>query len=559
MDAAIGGEGGVGRGVKNAFESVGGGFASGVTGIFSAPVKGARTEGFGGFVKGVGKGLVGAVVKPVMGVTEGVTAVVQGASNATDGKIVKHTYKRPRRAIPLNPRTGSMVVVAYSESAANAQARLVEGAKVRDTEDGGASTGSVRGPDAYVGHVSLPHPDSGAWQLVVMVSLKKLVMLACPSSNRDKHNRGQFLFGARGSMTQTYKPLMGKRLDHISAPLSGSRSTTDRVKELDMAHKWSQVAHCLPAHEGNVLGVYVTFYIDIASNLFLSRPNCQSGRSKKTIFLSCADRENQRALYGLLLTRRNVMGDGRSMPNHIDHGSGDESHESGAGVNGEVSNASTGQNSVSSSTAHHAKSWYRFGAANENGDEAFLKSNREYLSRCTETSVVLDLKRDLEQIRSGSAQAYTLIDDTTRGALDVAMWSFVRTFLATHRPPLGNKRVVVLLLLNESTHAVQIDEPHLRVGESVHLVSSSSNFDPAYRTMAPGGALAMVCWSFGPMPFRKMHAHAQLETSAVSIGVSDMRSKTTARPKQGFAAGVLENNTSSDKSWTKLVVSVTTR
>ena len=40
----------------------------------------------------------------------------------------------------------------------------------------------------------LPHPDSGAWQLVVMVSLKKLVMLACPSSNRDKHNRGQFLF-----------------------------------------------------------------------------------------------------------------------------------------------------------------------------------------------------------------------------------------------------------------------------------------------------------------------------------------------------------------------------
>ena len=56
MDAAIGGEGGVGRGVKNAFESVGGGFASGVTGIFSAPVKGARTEGFGGFVKGVGKG-----------------------------------------------------------------------------------------------------------------------------------------------------------------------------------------------------------------------------------------------------------------------------------------------------------------------------------------------------------------------------------------------------------------------------------------------------------------------------------------------------------------------
>ena len=83
-----------------------GGVASGVTGIFMAPVKGARNEGVGGFFKGVGKGLVGAVVKPVMGVTEGVTAVVQGASNATDGKIVKHAQKRRRRAIPLLPRSG---------------------------------------------------------------------------------------------------------------------------------------------------------------------------------------------------------------------------------------------------------------------------------------------------------------------------------------------------------------------------------------------------------------------------------------------------------------------
>ena len=83
-------------------------------------------------------------------------------------------------------------------------------------------------------------------------------------------------------------------------------------------------------------------------------------------------------------------------------------------------------------------------------------------------------------------------------------------------------------------------------------------FDPAYRTLAPGGALAVVCWSFGPS-FSVKCMLMQLETSAVSIGVSDMRSKTTARPKQGFAAGVLENNTSSDKSWTKLVVSVTTR
>ena len=107
----------MGAGLKNAGESVIGGVASGVGGIFMAPVKGARTEGVGGFFKGVGKGLVGAGVKPVMGVT-GVTAVVQ-ASNATDGKIVRHCFKRLRRAIPSS-NSGRMVVVAYGEAARRA-------------------------------------------------------------------------------------------------------------------------------------------------------------------------------------------------------------------------------------------------------------------------------------------------------------------------------------------------------------------------------------------------------------------------------------------------------
>lgn len=54
-----------------------GGIRSGVTGIFTAPVSGAKKEGMGGFFKGVGKGLVGAVVKPVVGVTDAAVSVVQ--------------------------------------------------------------------------------------------------------------------------------------------------------------------------------------------------------------------------------------------------------------------------------------------------------------------------------------------------------------------------------------------------------------------------------------------------------------------------------------------------
>ena len=56
---------------------IAGGITSGVAGIFKAPVSGATQGGVEGFFKGVGKGLAGAVVKPVVGVTDSVISVAQ--------------------------------------------------------------------------------------------------------------------------------------------------------------------------------------------------------------------------------------------------------------------------------------------------------------------------------------------------------------------------------------------------------------------------------------------------------------------------------------------------
>lgn len=54
-----------------------GGFTSGVGGIVTAPVEGGKTSGVGGFVRGMGRGLVGAVVKPVVGVSDAAVSVAQ--------------------------------------------------------------------------------------------------------------------------------------------------------------------------------------------------------------------------------------------------------------------------------------------------------------------------------------------------------------------------------------------------------------------------------------------------------------------------------------------------
>lgn len=59
------------------------GLADGIGGLVTTPIKEARTGGVGGFFKGVGKGVVGVVVKPIVGVGDGVVSVIQGISQET--------------------------------------------------------------------------------------------------------------------------------------------------------------------------------------------------------------------------------------------------------------------------------------------------------------------------------------------------------------------------------------------------------------------------------------------------------------------------------------------
>ncbi|KAJ3192438.1 hypothetical protein HK101_006567 [Irineochytrium annulatum] len=57
--------------------------ASGITGVLSKPIEGAGKDGVGGFFKGLGKGLVGVVSKPLIGVFDLATNVSEGIRNTT--------------------------------------------------------------------------------------------------------------------------------------------------------------------------------------------------------------------------------------------------------------------------------------------------------------------------------------------------------------------------------------------------------------------------------------------------------------------------------------------
>lgn len=115
------------------------GFKSGASGIIEQPSKYASRYGAIGLVKGVGKALVGAVVKPVVGVGDGAVVLMNHISEATsDKEVVLKIPKRLRRALPAISSGSSVKITPYDEISAKAQ-KIVTGGETVD--------------DVYLGHV----------------------------------------------------------------------------------------------------------------------------------------------------------------------------------------------------------------------------------------------------------------------------------------------------------------------------------------------------------------------------------------------------------------------
>ncbi|KAG6336571.1 hypothetical protein ID866_2509 [Astraeus odoratus] len=117
---------------------------SAVEGIVSKPLQGAETEGAVGFFKGIGKGLVGAVTKPAVGVFDLAANLSEGIRNTT---TVFDKPERDRIRLPRHvPPDG--VLVPYSDREALGQYWM------RDLDNGAFRK------ESYVAHIDLPGGDN---------------------------------------------------------------------------------------------------------------------------------------------------------------------------------------------------------------------------------------------------------------------------------------------------------------------------------------------------------------------------------------------------------------
>ena len=103
-------KGGLLEGLVDGSESVISGISSGVSGLFRKPIEEGAKGGVLGFMVGVGKGVVGVAVKPVLGVADGLTSVAQGISNQVSN-VVAIGRMRPMRALERYTEDFAQLVV----------------------------------------------------------------------------------------------------------------------------------------------------------------------------------------------------------------------------------------------------------------------------------------------------------------------------------------------------------------------------------------------------------------------------------------------------------------
>ncbi|KAF9270221.1 DUF1162-domain-containing protein [Marasmius fiardii PR-910] len=141
-------------GVTAGGEALASSVASAMEGVLMKPIEGAESEGAFGFFKGMGKGLVGAVTKPVVGVFDLASNVSEGIRNTT---TVFDSPERDRVRLPrLTPH--DHVMKPYSAREALGQYWMKD-----------LNSGAYR-QEVYVAHINTPGSDN-----VVLLTMTRVL------------------------------------------------------------------------------------------------------------------------------------------------------------------------------------------------------------------------------------------------------------------------------------------------------------------------------------------------------------------------------------------------
>ncbi|KAH3757405.1 vacuolar protein sorting-associated protein vps13 [Pelomyxa schiedti] len=125
---------------------IGKGFVTGVAGIVQHPVRGAIEGGAKGFLKGVGKGLVGVPVKPTVGLVDFVGKTAEGLKNTTSTSV--HCIGSRRRLPRCIPPDRTLETYSAEKAEGRAILENIESGKY-------VRRGAAGSSEVYIFHVPL--------------------------------------------------------------------------------------------------------------------------------------------------------------------------------------------------------------------------------------------------------------------------------------------------------------------------------------------------------------------------------------------------------------------
>jgi len=435
------------------------------------PVEEVQKSGALGIFKGVGLGLVGVAMKPVIGVTDGISSVASGvtqqiAKATSDSLLVSNA--RPQRAFERSViDDADLVLVPVDVFAAEAQQLILRLAKSRSYSD------------SFVACVSLGFSRETVEPVrpyAVCLSDMYIFLL-----NRDSNCLLQIPFGDISHFEQ----ISDIRIDLIvyrNRSMSSSRFSSS-TSATSNANCLSESIYC--ATKSHSLRLYSTLsrYAQRMGN-----PSAIQSKASSHDVPSVSDANS------VISASSRITHDSRTASEgHIP-----SSPNSKLSAN----NTDSGRFLPTLSISKVSTESYQFGTANSIQFPNVSLSNSDIIQRARESFLQ---QRPLHDINDTQGR------NTYQRDLDWKVWLLISNWRSNHfifHP----SRCLACLIINYSPNQVQIVDVKLKEGENIAILGVNLSFEPDSRTLlSHGGAAVVFFYGYAPSLTDLAHVKVLLE------------------------------------------------
>jgi hypothetical protein len=503
--------GGVLSGFIAGGESVAHGFVSGITGLVTKPMEEGAKSGALGFLKGVGMGLGGVVVKPLIGVTDGVANVAQGFSQqVTDKKVLPNI--RPSRTFEYltGGESSDKVLVSLDLFAAEMQqfvARLAKAkGNLRDTYRSYCVLGfNSTGVDAKIAGIQ---PPISPYAVVVSDLFIYLV-------NRDTSMMWDLSFNSISHFTFNCDNNTGLYFINIVVYQQSDSAHSPGPRSISCASKMHaiRVYKMLCSYFGKMGNPGAVIPIEkILAQHNSSLPDLHDLQPKNQQHVS----------------DKNSMG--------------------GNMIEDLQSSASTADIKQSSAAI------YQFGSANRVAVRCSTINSKDLVSRSEARFLDIQAPKSISNaIHKGESSSD---ENSYRKILDEEMWNIVSNWRHNHSQLHNSARCEIILLLNHSSNHVQILNIEMKEGRDFAVLAVGQGYDKNSRNMSPRcGAVVLFGYAKTPSLMDPAHIKLDVTTTAFSGRFSTRPNGMFCKDVGGFTTGFLERSVT--EHWAKVVVRIT--